>query len=134
MVKSQNKTNHYNKFIKYLPVKKELKTYFKNLCNYLHIPYGEGQGMQFNLNLKDFCETYQFQEKILKYFEIFDREGIFEFQHFNKSMTFVKLSCHNDAIERIKRNDSGGKLIQFLMRNSKVFSLVKKLILTKFLI
>lgn len=130
LVKPQNKTNHYNKFIKYLPVKKELKTYFKNLCNYLHIPYGEGQGMQFNLNLKDFCETYQFQEKkILKYFEIFDREGIFEFQHFNKSMTFVKLSCsHNDAIERIKRNDSGGKLIQFLMRNFEgIFTSEKKI-------
>tara|TARA_B100000900_G_scaffold119191_1_gene100528 strand:+ start:13333 stop:15048 length:1716 start_codon:yes stop_codon:yes gene_type:complete len=130
LVKPQNKTNHYNKFIKYLPVKKELKTYFKNLCNYLRIPHGEGQGMQFNLNLKDFCETYQYQEKkILKYFEIFDREGIFEFQNFNKSMTFVKLSCsHNEAIERIKRNDSGGKLIQFLMRNFEgIFTSEKKI-------
>ena len=26
-------------FIKYLPEKKELKAYFKNLCNYLHVPY-----------------------------------------------------------------------------------------------
>ena len=51
-------------------------------------------------------------------------------------MTFVKLSCsHHDAIERIKRNDSGGKLIQFLMRNFEgIFTSEKKLILTKFLI
>ena len=63
LVKPQDKTNYYDKFIKYLPVQKELKTYFKNLCNYLHIPYGEGQGMQFNLNLKDFVKLINFKKK-----------------------------------------------------------------------
>ena len=44
-------------------------------------------------------------------------------------MSFIKLSCsHHDAIERIKRNDSGGKLIQFLMRNFEgIFTIEKKI-------
>ena len=71
LVKPHNKTNQYNKFIKYLPDKKELKAYFKNLCNYLHVPYGEGQGMQFNLNLKDFLINQVLMKRIREKTESF---------------------------------------------------------------
>ena len=109
----------FKQSINHLPNKNDLENFFKKLSNYLQIPYGEGQGMLFKLDLKDFCETYKFQpKKIFNCFKFFDREGVFEFQQLYQSQTFIMLTCsQKQAIQRIQLNDDGALIIQFLLRN-----------------
>ena len=125
----------FNISIKHLPNKNDLEKFFNKLSNYLQIPYGEGQGMLYKVNLKDFCDTYKFHpKKILNCFKFFDREGVFEFQELYQSQTFIKLTCsQKQAIQRIQQNDDGGLIIQFLMRNFEdIFRSRKKINVSQF--
>ena len=120
----------YDLYIKNLPDQKDLKIFFKKLCDYLQIPYGGGEGIQFKMNLKDFCNTYRFQvKKIVNCFKVFDREGVFEFQQLYKAQTYVLLACSQEqAIKRVQQNDEGGLIIQFLMRSFEdIFRTKKKI-------
>jgi ATP-dependent DNA helicase RecQ len=134
-VNPKDKNRMYNLYLKNLPNKNDLKNFFKKLINYLQIPYGEGQGMIFKLNLKDFCNTYKFEpKKIFNCFKFFDREGIFEFQQIYQSQTLIMLTCsQKQALQRIQRNDDGALIIQFLMRNIEdVFRNKKKINVDQF--
>ena len=125
----------FNLSIKHLPNKTDLEEFFKKLSNYLQVPYGEGQGMLFKVNLKDFCDTYKFEpRKIYNCFKFFDREGVFEVQQLNQSQTFIMLTCsQKQAIKRIQQNDDGGLIIQFLMRNfENIFRSKKKINFNQF--
>ena len=127
--KDQNRG--YNQYLKHLPNKSDLEKFFKKLSNYLQISYGEGHGMSFKLNLKDFCNTYELEpKKIFNCFKFLDREGIFEFQQLYQSQNFIMLTCsQKQAIQRIQLNDEGALIIQFLMRNfDDIFRNKKKLI------
>ena len=120
----------YDLYIKNLPDQKDLKIFFKKLCDYLQIPYRGGEGIQFKMNLKDFCNTYRFQvKKIVNCFKVFDREGVFEFQQLYKAQTYVLLTCSQEqAIKRVQQNDEGGLIIQFLMRSFEdIFRTKKKI-------
>ena len=135
LVNPKDKNRMYNLYLKNLPNKNDLKNFFKKLINYLQIPYGEGQGMIFKLNLKDFCNTYKFEpKKIFNCFKFFDREGIFEFQQIYQSQTLIMLTCsQKQALQRIQRNDDGALIIQFLMRNIEdVFRNKKKINVDQF--
>lgn len=135
LVNPNDKLRLYDQFLKHLPDSKDLKKFFKKLCDYLQIPYGEGAEMQFKLNLKDFCNTYHFKpKKVFNCFKVFDREGVFEFQQLYQSQTFVKFHCtQQQAIQRIEQNDSAASVVQFLMRNiEEVFSSEKKINLGQF--
>ena len=125
----------YKQFIEHLPNAKDLKLFFRKLCNYLQIPYGGGEGTQFKVSFKDFCSTYQLEsKKILNCFKVFDREGVFEFQQLYQSKTFVRIQCsHDQAVKRIQQADAGGAIVQFLMRNFEdIFRDEKKVNLGQF--
>ena len=135
LVNQNDKNRMYNLYLKNLPNKNDLENFFKKLSNYLQIPYGEGQGMLFKLNLKDFCNTYNFKpKKIFNCFKFFDREGIFEFQQIYQSQTFIMLTCsQKQALQRIQRNDDGALITQFLMRNIEdIFRNKKKINVDQF--
>ena len=135
LVDPNDQNRVYNLYLKDLPNKNDLERFFNKLSNYLQIPYGEGHGMLFKLNFKDFCETYKFQpKKIFNCFKIFDSEGIFEFQQLYQSQTLIMLTCsQKQALQRIKRNDNGALIIQFLMRNFEdIFRNMKKVNIDQF--
>ena len=130
LVNPNDQLRLYDLYIKNLPDQKDLKIFFKKLCDYLQIPYRGGEGIQFKMNLKDFCNTYRFQvKKIVNCFKVFDREGVFEFQQLYKAQTYVLLSCSQEqAIKRVQQNDEGGLIIQFLMRSFEdIFRTKKKI-------
>ncbi len=135
LVDPNDQNRVYNLYLKDLPNKNDLEKFFKKLSSYLQIPYGEGQGMLFKLNFKDFCETYKFQpKKIFNCFKFFDSEGIFEFKQLYQSQTLIMLTCsQKQALQRIKRNDNGALIIQFLMRNFEdIFRNMKKVNIDQF--
>ena len=130
LVNPNDQLRLYDLYIKNLPDQKDLKIFFKKLCDYLQIPYRGGEGIQFKMNLKDFCNTYRFQvKKIVNCFKVFDREGVFEFQQLYKAQTYVLLACSQEqAIKRVQQNDEGGLIIQFLMRSFEdIFRTKKKI-------
>ena len=130
LVNPNDQLRLYDLYIKNLPDQKDLKIFFKKLCDYLQIPYGGGEGIQYKMNLKDFSNTYRFQvKKIVNCFKVFDREGVFEFQQLYKAQTYVLLTCSQEqAIKRVQQNDEGGLIIQFLMRSFEdIFRTKKKI-------
>ena len=135
LVDPKDQNRGYNQYLKHLPNKNDLEKFYKKLSNYLQISYGEGHGMSFKLNLKDFCNTYELEpKKIFNCFKFLDREGIFEFQQLYQSQNFIMLTCsQKQAIQRIQLNDEGALIIQFLMRNfDDIFRNPKKINMQKF--
>ena len=63
LVHPADKDRLENQFLSHLPDSKYLKRFFKKLCDYLHISYGEGEGEEYRLSLKDFCNAYNFHPK-----------------------------------------------------------------------
>jgi ATP-dependent DNA helicase RecQ len=108
-----------NQFLRHLPDSKYLKRFFKKLCDYLQIGYGDGKGEEFKLSLKDFCGTYDFHPKKAQHcFWILEREGVLEMQSMHEAQTYLKIKCTpSTALRRTEQGDDAARILQFLMRN-----------------
>lgn len=130
LVHPADKDRLENQFLSHLPDSKYLRQFFKKLCDYLNIAYGEGEGGEYKLNLKDFCDAYQFQPKKIRYcFGILDREGVLEVQQTYETQTYLKIKCSpSDALRRSEKGDDAARILQFLMRNyQELFRKEKKI-------
>lgn len=130
MVHPADKDRLENQFLSHLPDSKYLKRFFKKLCDYLNIAYGEGEGEEYKLNLKEFCNTYQFNPKKTRHcFGILDREGVVEMQYTHEAQTYLKiLSSPAEALNRSGQGDAAARILQFLMRNyEELFRKEKKI-------
>lgn len=58
LIKSQDEALLKKQFIDSLPSVADIKYVYKKLCNYFQIAYGEGDLEVFQINFKDFCNTY----------------------------------------------------------------------------
>ena len=125
LVHSSDKDRLENQFLSHLPDSKYLKQFYKKLCNYLQIAYGEGKGGDYKLNFKTFCDVYQFHPKKVHHcFRILEREGVLELQYMHEKHTHLKIKCSSaEAIERVTQGDNAARILQFLMRNyEEIFS------------
>ena len=130
LVNHGDKDRLENQFLSHLPDSKYLQQFFKKLCNYLDIAYGEGEGKIYKLNFNDFCDAYQFNQKKAHYcFGILDREGVFELRNTLETQTYLKIKCSPSvAITRSENRDDGARILQFLMRNyQELFRKEKKI-------
>ena len=130
LVHPSDKNRLENQFLSHLPDSKYLKQFFKKLCNYLNIAYGEGESKEYKLNLKDFCNAYQFHQKKAQYcLVILDREGVFEMQHIHETQTYLKITgSPAEALRRTEQWDKAARLLQFLMRKyEELFRKEKKI-------
>ena len=106
------------------------QSFFKNLCNYLNIALGKGEGQSHRLEFKDFCDTYRLpSKKTFNAFGIFDREGVFEWKSTHETQTYLKINCSPKAAsERSEQQDPAGRILQFVMRNyPEIFRKSKKI-------
>ncbi len=130
LVNPADKTRLYNQFLSHLPDSKYLKKFFKKLCNYLNIAYGEGEGEEYKLNFKDFCNAYKLQPKKAHHcLSILDRECVFELNETDEIQTHLKIKCSpSEALNRSEQGDQGARILQFLMRNyQELFRKEKKI-------
>lgn len=119
-----------NQFLENLPDAQFLKSFFKNLCNYLNIALGKGEGQSHRLEFKDFCDTYRLpSKKTFNAFGILDREGVFEWKSTHETQTYLKINCSPKAAsERSEQRDPAGRILQFVMRNyPEIFRKSKKI-------
>ena len=136
LVHSSDKDRLENQFLSHLPDSKYVKQFYKKLCNYLQIAYGEGKGGDYKLNFKSFCDVYQFHPKKVQHcFGILEREGVLELQYTHEKYTHLKIKCSPaEAIERVTKGDDTATILQFLMRNyEEIFSKENQINLGKIL-
>ena len=136
LVHSSDKDRLENQFLSHLPDSKYVKQFYKKLCNYLQIAYGEGKGGDYKLNFKSFCDVYQFHPKKVQHcFGILEREGVLELQYMHEKHTHLKIKCSPaEAIERVTQGDDAARILQFLMRNyEEIFSKENQINLGKIL-
>lgn len=130
LVHPADKNQLENQFLDHLPDSKYLLQFFKKLCDYLNIAYGEGQDGEYKFNLAAFCKTYLFQQKKSRYcLGILDREGVLEVQQTHETQTYLKIKCSpSDALSRSEKGDNAARILQFLMRNyQELFRKEKKI-------
>jgi ATP-dependent DNA helicase RecQ len=119
-----------DQFLSHLPDSQYLRRFFKKLCDSLNIAYGEGEGEEYKLNFKDFCDAYQFHPKKAHHcFGILDREGVFEWQQIHETQTYLKIKCSpSEALNRSELGDDAARILLFLMRNyQELFRKEKKI-------
>ena len=62
-----------------LPDKKFLLEFYKKLCSYLQIPYGEGENQVFDFKMEAFCKKYDFHLlKAVNSLQFLDRQHLIE--------------------------------------------------------
>ena len=62
-----------------LPDKKFLLEFYKKLCSYLQIPYGEGENQVFDFKMETFCKKYDFHLlKAVNSLQFLDRQHLIE--------------------------------------------------------
>ena len=103
LVHPSDKNRLQNQFLSHLPDSKYLEVFYKKLCDYLEIAYGEGEGKEYKLNFNNFCSTYEFQPKKAHYcLGILAREDIFEMKQIHETQTYLKIS--STPLEALKRS------------------------------
>jgi len=107
-----------NQFLCHLPDTEFIKKCFSNLCSYLQIPYGEGEGFEYQLNLKEFSSRYKLNtKKSFETFKILAREGVFELLQVYQNKTKVQMICsQNQALDTINQGGKIAVVVQYLMR------------------
>ena len=107
-----------DQFLSHLPDTEFIKKCFSNLCSYLQIPYGEGEGLQYQLNLKEFSSRYKLNtKKSFETFKILSREGVFELVQVYQNKTKVQMICsQNQALDTINQGGKTAVVVQYLMR------------------
>jgi ATP-dependent DNA helicase RecQ len=107
-----------DQFLSHIPDAEFIKKCFSNLCSYLQIPYGEGQGLRYQLNLKEFSIRYELNtKKSFETFKLLAREGVFELVKVYQKKTKVQIICgQNQALDIINQGGKTAVIIQYLMR------------------
>ena len=105
-------------FLEALPTKTELTYFYKSLCNYLHIGYGEGQEQRFYIHFQEFCAQYQFPpSKALQAIHLLDREGLWQWRSLYREQIHLQfLASRQQILEWLQSNTERSAFFQLLWR------------------
>ena len=106
-----------------LPNEIQLKEVFKDLCNFLQIAYGEGQGSTYSLDLVEFCNRYQIsQKKLYQSLVQFEKTGVLNwYESKSKQLQLLSKSKPERTIQFIKSGTTSAKIIEYIMRRYSDF-------------
>ena len=101
----------------------ELKEVYKNLCNFLQIAYGEGQGSTYSLDLGEYCKRYQISEKKLYQSLVqFEKTGVLNWHESkSKQLRLKSKSKPERTIQFINSETTSAKIIEYIMRQYSNF-------------
>ena len=105
-------------FLEALPTKAELTHFYKSLCNYLHIAYGEGQEQRFYIHFQEFCAQYQLPtSKALQALHLLDREGLWQWRPLYREQIHLQfLASRRQVLEWLQNNTQRSAFFQLLWR------------------
>lgn len=95
-----------------------IKQFYRHLCNYFQIAYGEGQESSFGLAVGDFCNTYELNPtKAVAALNILDRIGIIALKHQYGSKTRLQFIADNHTLNQsLDDNPSVGLIGRNILR------------------
>ena len=98
--------NQKQRTLKTLPTFSDVKTIYKNICNYFQITYGSKPENAFHFNFYEFCQTYALYPAMAYFVFLFlDRCGVFTFtQQSSKKSTLLITVNHLDLLDYLKKN------------------------------
>lgn len=96
----------------------DITRFYRHLCNYFQIAYGEGAGEIFGLAVGDFCNIYQLNPtKTMAALNILDRIGIVSLKHQYGSKTRLQFIAENKFLNQaLEDNPSVGIIGRNILR------------------
>jgi|TARA_B110000285_G_scaffold47856_1_gene54079 ATP-dependent DNA helicase RecQ len=115
------KTKNY--LLNQYPIKEDIKGTYKDLCNFLQIAYGEGEGEVYDLDFEIFCTRYNRNpRKTLHCLKQFDREGIISLNTSKEKYISISTKCSvSQAKVFIQFQNTPAKVLEYLMRQNLYF-------------
>ncbi|MGB3150478.1 MAG: RecQ family ATP-dependent DNA helicase, partial [Maribacter sp.] len=106
-------------FLSILPEVSFVKKVYGNLNSYFQIAYGEGDGLNFQLNFNSFCATYNLNS-LLTYnaLKLLDRNSVIALSESFSRKSAIQFICSKDV------------LFSYLENNQKIQNLVKNILRT----
>ena len=119
LIQASDRTRTRDQFLGTIPDKEFIRLCYRNLCNYLNIAYGEGNGLLNNFSLTDFCKTYTINpQKTLTTLYYMEQEGIFNLIKYSKQRaTITFLINQNQILELLQIQSDDSRVIQEIIRN-----------------
>lgn len=95
-----------------------VKLLYNKLNNYFQIPYGEGAGQSFDLNLKDFCNTYKLSPAMTyNGLKLLDRHAVISFlEKLTKKMIIQFTTNQHQLFRYLDQNPGMEQIVQSLLR------------------
>lgn len=96
-----------------------LKTVYLKLCSYLKIAYGEGEGMNFNFEITQFCQKNNLSIlKTINALQFLDHEGIITFSLVQSEQTKIQfIEESKEVLRYISLHPNYAKVIEYILRN-----------------
>lgn len=110
--------NLRSQFLDALPTKEELHFFYKSLCSFLQIAYGEGNEQRYYFNFNSFCTNYNLSpSKALQSFQLLDREGLWEWKTvYREQINIQFLATSSKILNWLKQENSKSHFFQLLWR------------------
>ena len=118
LVKSQDDKRLKQQFLDSIPSVSDVKLIYKKLCSYFQIAYGEGDLKVFQINFKNFCNTYQLNSTIAyNSLLVLDRNSVINLSKQFNFKTKIQFIVSNDQLfNYLERNINLEMLIKVLLR------------------
>jgi len=118
LINPEEKKSFIKSKLNSLPSKDDLTKTYKNICNYLQIPIGEGQGNYYDFDLIYFCKKYRLTKNItLNILHFLENNGLLVLSYIKKNK--IKIHIHaniNSLKETIKLSTIQSRVIESLLR------------------
>lgn len=101
-----------------LPDVNFIKLLYNKLNNYFQISYGEGEHLNFSLNFKEFCDTYQLPPaKTYNGLKLLDRHAVISLLETPSKKTIVQLTTsHHQLFSYLDHHPAAEQVVQSLLR------------------
>lgn len=99
---------------------KFLLTFYKKLCSYLQIAYGEGLDQNYNFSLEAFCKKYQFPTaKTFACLQFLDKQNCIQLNEDFSSSTLIQVIVSpKETVDYLNTNQSlGAKIVVGIIRD-----------------
>ncbi len=113
-----DETKLKNQFLNNLPSIAFIKKVYNKLCNYFQVSYGEGENEVFQLDFKQFCNTYDLKASLTyNVLQTLDRQAIIALnQNFDYKTTLQFITTNRDLFRYLESNLELNTLVKTLLR------------------
>ncbi len=101
-----------------LPKEEELKRFYKDLCNFFQIAYGEVQEQPYSLEVAVFCKRYEHSEKKMSQCLVqLEKAGVLNWSASKAKQLRIRSECSPERAQNYSNSGTtAAKVLEYLMR------------------